>query len=71
MSPTEATVLTVEHHVAEGGAMLPRVGSDSRQRPHVVVQLLGQHNVAEISLNGLQRFAAAAAAAFTTAPTLP
>ena len=41
---------TVEHEVPEGCAMLLGIGRHRRQRPHVLLQLLRQHDVAEVAL---------------------
>lgn len=62
--------LTIEHHMPEWGAVLPRVGCDSCQRAHIVVQRPRQHHIAEVALDSLQRLAARRCAA-AAAPALP
>lgn len=44
---------SIKKHMPEGSAMSSRIGSDSSKRSDVVVHLLGQHNVAEVSLDCL------------------
>mmetsp|Transcript_18877 Transcript_18877/g.57051 ORF Transcript_18877/g.57051 Transcript_18877/m.57051 type:complete len:284 (+) Transcript_18877:2669-3520(+) len=60
----------IEHHVTEGGAVLPRVGCDGCQGTHIVMQGLGQHHIAEVALHRLQRLAAGAGV-LAAAPALP
>ena len=47
VAPACATDLTVEKHVAEGGAVALDIGGQRRQRPHVVLQQGGEEEAWE------------------------
>lgn len=66
---SHAAAVTIEHHVAEGGAMLPSICCHCCQRPHIVMECAWEHYIAEVTVHSLECFRCTGAAAAAAAPS--